>query len=123
MVIEAADIRHAVEGTRALGETVQALVEKADLADVKAQVADKVDKAKAQAHDALHSAALQKATLPAKAVAKKVVPKKAVRKKGRRGPVLAVLAVLVGAVLVAVLIQKAKREHGDKGIPSVATNE
>jgi hypothetical protein len=122
MVIEAADIRQAIEGTRALGDTVQALVEKADLADVKAQMAEKVDRAKAQAHDALHGAAVYGAALPAKAALKIPVPKKAASKKRKRGPMVAVLAVLVGAVLVAVLIEKAKKKR-DKGIPSAVTSE
>lgn len=71
MASEAAEIREAIEETRAqLGETVQALAEKAD---VKAQVAKKVEHTKentlARAQDMAHSAA----GVPAKAASHKRV--------------------------------------------------
>jgi hypothetical protein len=68
---EAAEIREAIEETRAqLGETVQALAEKAD---VKAQVTKKVEETKQSARVRAHEVAHGAASVPAKATSNKKI--------------------------------------------------
>lgn len=109
MATEADQISQAIEQTREdLGNTVQALVHKAD---VKAQVAKKVErtkaKSKAQAQEALHKVS----DAPAKAVSNK-----------RVGIPLAAIVLGLASAFVALRLKgKAQRDH-DEGLPSVVTS-